>query len=145
MSSTITSDLLKAKIVTDNEVNAAVDVFMTDLTTRLFRFKSGHCLDLADAVRAHQPGQGAVAHPNRPREVPAQHGADGDPAGAADGTVSDDPCHDAAEVLRAMGWDVQDTGDDRSLWLVDGEQLGDADLMALARLVGLVTAPETIQ
>ena len=61
------------------------------------------------------------------------------------GAVSDDPCHEAAEVLRAMGWDVQQTGDDLGLWLVDGEQLGDADLMALARLVGLVTTPDTIQ
>ncbi|MCJ2111957.1 hypothetical protein ACFZ8E_23465 [Methylobacterium sp. HMF5984] len=59
--------------------------------------------------------------------------------------MSDDPFHEAAEVLRAMGWDVQPTGDDLGLWLVDGEQVGDADLMALARLVGLVTAPETIQ
>ncbi|WP_187278848.1 hypothetical protein [Methylobacterium sp. WL12] len=42
MSTTITRDLLKAKIVTNDEVSAAVDVFMTDLTTRLFQFKSGH-------------------------------------------------------------------------------------------------------
>ena len=61
------------------------------------------------------------------------------------GVVTHDLCHQAAEVLRTMGWDVQPTGDDFGLWLVDGEQLGDADLMALARLVGLVTAPETIQ
>ena len=61
------------------------------------------------------------------------------------GAVSDDPCHEAAEVLRATGWDVQQTGDDLGLWLVDGEQLDDADLMALARLVGLVTTPDTIQ
>jgi hypothetical protein len=59
--------------------------------------------------------------------------------------VSNERCHEAAEVLRTMGWDVQPTGDDLGLWLVDGEQLGAADLMALARLVGLVTAPETIQ
>ncbi|GJD47026.1 hypothetical protein AFCDBAGC_4911 [Methylobacterium cerastii] len=65
MSTTITRDLLKAKIVTDDEVSAAVDVFMTDLTTRLFRFKSGHSLDLANAVRVHQPAKAAVAHPDR--------------------------------------------------------------------------------
>ena len=59
--------------------------------------------------------------------------------------MSDDPCHEAAEILRAMGWDVQPTGDDLGLWLVDGEQLGSADLMALARLIGLMTSAEMIQ
>ena len=62
MADPTTDDLLKAKIITDDELNAAVDVFLTDLTTRLFRFKSGHSLDRAEAVRAHQPARGAVAH-----------------------------------------------------------------------------------
>ena len=59
------SDLFKAKIVTDDELNAAVDVFLNDMTTRFFQFASGHNLDLADAIRRHQPARGAVAHPDR--------------------------------------------------------------------------------
>ncbi|TXN15119.1 hypothetical protein [Methylobacterium sp. WL8] len=72
MSTTITRDLLKAKIVTNDEVSAAVDVFMTDLTTRLFQFKSGHSLDLANAVRVNQPAKSVVAH--RDRNEKFRHG-----------------------------------------------------------------------
>ncbi|TXM71715.1 hypothetical protein FV226_14510 [Methylobacterium sp. WL12] len=59
--------------------------------------------------------------------------------------MSNDPCQEAADVLRTIGWKVEPTGDDLGLWLVDGEQLGDADLMALARLIGLIAGPEMIQ
>ncbi|GJD47264.1 hypothetical protein AFCDBAGC_5157 [Methylobacterium cerastii] len=65
MSITITSDLLKVKIVTDDEVNAAVDVFMKDATVSLFRFASGHTLDLAASVKAYEPARAAVADPDR--------------------------------------------------------------------------------
>ena len=65
MSTTITSDLLKAKIVTDDEVSAAVNVFMRDPTASLFRFASGHTLDPAAAVKAHEPARKAVADPDR--------------------------------------------------------------------------------
>ena len=65
MSITITSDLLKAKIVTDEEVNAAVDVFMKDATVSLFRFASGHTLDPASAVKAYEPSRAAVADQDR--------------------------------------------------------------------------------
>ena len=59
--------------------------------------------------------------------------------------MSVDPCQEAANVLRTIGWKVQPTGDDLGLWLVNGEQIGDADLMALARLLGLIASPELIQ
>ena len=65
MSTTITRDLLKAKIFTDDEVNAAVDVFMRDATVSLFRFASGHALDPAAAVKAHDPAARAVTDPDR--------------------------------------------------------------------------------
>ena len=44
-----------------------------------------------------------------------------------------------------MGWDVQPTGDDLGLWLVDGEVLSDAELISLARVTGVMTGSETIQ
>ena len=65
MSTAITSDLLKAKIVTDEEVNAAVDVFMRDPTVSLFRFASGHTLDPAAAVKAYEPAARTVIDPDR--------------------------------------------------------------------------------
>jgi hypothetical protein len=65
MSTTITSDLLKAKIVTDDEVNAVVEVFMRDPTLILFQFASGHTLDAAAAVKEHAPAANAVADPDR--------------------------------------------------------------------------------
>ena len=61
MSTTITRDLLRAKIVAADEVSAAVDVFMRDPTVSLFRFGSGHTLDSAAAVEAHEPAARAVA------------------------------------------------------------------------------------
>ena len=60
-----TSDLFKAKTITDEEVAAAVDVFMRDPTVSLFRFASGHTLDPAAAVKAHEPARAAVADPER--------------------------------------------------------------------------------
>ncbi|TXM65639.1 hypothetical protein FV226_24700 [Methylobacterium sp. WL12] len=65
MSTTITSDLLRAKIVAADEVNAAVDEFLRDPTVSLFRFASGHTLDPAAAVKAHEPAARAVADQDR--------------------------------------------------------------------------------
>ncbi|WP_187275221.1 hypothetical protein [Methylobacterium sp. WL120] len=60
-----TGDLFKAKAITDDEVNAAVDLFMRDPTVSMFRFASGHTLDLAAAVKAHEPARLAVTDPDR--------------------------------------------------------------------------------
>ena len=76
-------DLSKAKTVTDDELNAAVDVFMRDPTVSMFRFASEHTLDLAAVVKAHEPARAAVAHPDRSENIPPRHGADGDPTEAA--------------------------------------------------------------
>ncbi|WP_246688209.1 hypothetical protein [Methylobacterium sp. WL120] len=59
--------------------------------------------------------------------------------------MSDVLLQEAAVAIRAMGWKVEPTGDDLGLWLVDGKQLSDANFLALARLIGLLTSPETIQ
>ena len=65
MADPTTGDLFKAKTVTDDEVNAAVDVFMRDATVSLFRFNSGHTLDPAAAVKAHDPAACAFTNPDR--------------------------------------------------------------------------------
>lgn len=65
MADPTTSDLFKAKLVTDEEVNAAVDVFMRDATVSLLRFASGHTLDPAAAVKAHEPARIAVTDSDR--------------------------------------------------------------------------------
>ena len=65
MADPTTSDLFKAKTITDDEVNAAVDVFMRDATVSLFKFASGHTLDPAAAVKAHDPAARAVIDPDR--------------------------------------------------------------------------------
>ncbi|MCJ2005980.1 hypothetical protein [Methylobacterium sp. J-092] len=59
--------------------------------------------------------------------------------------MSDDPLHEAVEVLRALGLYVELTGDDLSLWLVNGEEMTDAGLMKLTALIGLVPGSATIQ
>ena len=59
--------------------------------------------------------------------------------------MSDDPFHEAVEALRAIGLYVEPTGDDLSLWLVDGEEMSDAGLMKLAALLGLVPGSAMIQ
>ena len=65
MADPTTGDLFKAKTVTDDEVAAAVDVFMRDSTVSLFRFASGQTFDAAPAVKAHEPARAAVADPDR--------------------------------------------------------------------------------
>ncbi|TXN40489.1 hypothetical protein FV232_05120 [Methylobacterium sp. WL30] len=59
--------------------------------------------------------------------------------------MSDDPFHEAVEALRAIGMYVEPTGDDLSLWLVNGEEMSDAGLLKLAALLGLVSGSATIQ
>ena len=59
--------------------------------------------------------------------------------------MSDDPFHEAVEALRAIGRKVEPTGDDLGLWLVDGHECTDGDLIALARLFSLVDDPERAQ
>ena len=59
--------------------------------------------------------------------------------------MSDDPFHEAIEALRALGRTVEPTGDDLGLWLVDGYECTDGELIALARLFGFIDGPERMQ
>ncbi|RYY18131.1 hypothetical protein FV232_25975 [Methylobacterium sp. WL30] len=59
--------------------------------------------------------------------------------------MSDDPFHEAVEALRAIGRTVEPTGGDLGLWLVDGHECTDGELIALVRLFGLVEGPERMQ
>ena len=58
-----TSDLFKAKTITDTEVNAAVEVVMAGRTTRMFRFASGHVLNLPAAVEANRHAVAMMSEP----------------------------------------------------------------------------------
>ncbi|TXN67817.1 hypothetical protein [Methylobacterium sp. WL6] len=59
--------------------------------------------------------------------------------------MSDDPFHEAVEALRALGRKVEPTGHDFVLWLVDGYECTDGELIALAHLFGLIDGPERTQ
>ncbi|MFK5599927.1 hypothetical protein ACFZ8E_23460 [Methylobacterium sp. HMF5984] len=50
--------------MTDDEVNAAADVFMRDATVSLFRFESGYTVDPAAAVKDYEPSRRSVAEPD---------------------------------------------------------------------------------
>ncbi|MEA1832552.1 hypothetical protein U8607_10705 [Methylobacterium durans] len=49
-----TGDLVKADILTDDDVRATVDVYMSDPTTSLFGLGESYELDLAGAVQGNR-------------------------------------------------------------------------------------------
>lgn len=49
-----TSELYKAKTLTEGDIGAAVDAYMADPTTTAFLFGDGYRIDLAEAVRTHE-------------------------------------------------------------------------------------------
>ena len=57
-------ELFKAKAVTEADVGAAVDAFMTDPTTTLFILGEGYGVDLAAAVAAQAWATREMAHPD---------------------------------------------------------------------------------
>jgi hypothetical protein len=59
--------------------------------------------------------------------------------------MTDNSSREAAEALRAIGRNVEPLGDDLGLWLVDGHECTDGELIALAHLFGLLTEPEQAQ
>ncbi|TXM94740.1 hypothetical protein [Methylobacterium sp. WL116] len=59
--------------------------------------------------------------------------------------MTDNSSREAAEALRAIGRNVEPPGDDLGLWLVDGHECSDVELIALAQLFGLLTEPEQAQ
>ncbi|TXN71583.1 hypothetical protein [Methylobacterium sp. WL6] len=60
-------------------------------------------------------------------------------------TVIDDPCHEVAQALRAIGLRVEPACGELSLWHVDDEGMTDAGLMKLAVLLRLVPGSAMIQ
>ncbi|MCJ2009223.1 hypothetical protein [Methylobacterium sp. J-092] len=63
MADPTTGDLIKAKTIASDELNAAVDAFMEDPTVRLFRFASGYTVDLAAAVKASRHARATLSEP----------------------------------------------------------------------------------
>ena len=57
----------------------------------------------------------------------------------------EDLFHEAAEALRATGHKVEPTNDDLGLWLVDGVEMLNGDLLAFVLRLGLTTGPERLQ
>ena len=62
-SSPTVGELFKAKAVTDDEVNAAVEVFMKDAEAGAHPIAAGYSLDLAAAVGAHLWASKVIVHP----------------------------------------------------------------------------------
>jgi hypothetical protein len=59
------SDLRKAAEITDQEIDAVVDAYLVEPKFAPFRFASGHAINVAAAVEAHQPAKAAVIDPDR--------------------------------------------------------------------------------
>ncbi|KAB1072876.1 hypothetical protein [Methylobacterium soli] len=59
-----TGELFKAKAITAEDLHAAVDAYMADPTTTLFMMGEGYGLDLAEAVRGHEPTRKVLASPD---------------------------------------------------------------------------------
>ena len=59
------SELRKTSDVTDDEIEAAVDAYLSGLKAGPHRFASGYVINVSDAVQAHQPAKAAVNHPDR--------------------------------------------------------------------------------
>ncbi|GJE46665.1 hypothetical protein [Methylobacterium soli] len=59
-----TGELFKAKAITAEDLHAAVDAYIADPTTTLFLMGEGYGLDLAEAVRTHEPSRKAFESPD---------------------------------------------------------------------------------
>ena len=59
------SDLFKAAKVTDAEIKAAVETYLSGSKPGPHRFACGYVINVADAVQADQPAKAAVNHPDR--------------------------------------------------------------------------------
>jgi hypothetical protein len=54
------SELFKSKDVTEEEINAAVDAVLADLTNQAYPLAKGWILDLVGAVATHKAAQDAL-------------------------------------------------------------------------------------
>lgn len=62
-----TGELRKAAEITDDEINAAVDAVLAKPDTGSYPIGGSYVLDLASAVKAHEPSAKALADPeNKP-------------------------------------------------------------------------------
>ena len=62
-SSPTVSDLVKSKVITDEEVNAAVDAVFADLKIGAFELTSGWIVDLTAAVKADRHASATLREP----------------------------------------------------------------------------------
>ncbi|WP_066927331.1 hypothetical protein [Methylobacterium sp. CCH5-D2] len=58
-----TGELRKAAEITDDEINAAVDAVLAKPKTEPYPIGDGYRLDLAEAIKAHEPTVKALADP----------------------------------------------------------------------------------
>ncbi|MFK5595960.1 hypothetical protein ACFZ8E_02975 [Methylobacterium sp. HMF5984] len=63
MTDLTTGDLIKAKTIASDEVNAAVEAFLKGGAVGLFGFASGHTLDLAATVKASRHASATLSEP----------------------------------------------------------------------------------
>ncbi|MCP1539024.1 hypothetical protein [Methylorubrum extorquens] len=63
-SSFTVGELFKAKAVTDEQVNAAVEAYLADPETSAYRLTGGYSINLLDAVSRHSFSQQVLSNPN---------------------------------------------------------------------------------
>ncbi len=56
--------LCDRKLISEDEVDAAVEAFLSGSVASVFRFRSGYRLNLVKAVRSHPGAQEFVGRPN---------------------------------------------------------------------------------
>lgn len=61
------SDLVKAKAITSEQVEAATEALLADRHAGTFPIAEGYVLDLGAALKAHQPSADALATPGMPQ------------------------------------------------------------------------------
>ena len=60
-------DLVKAKLITTEQVEAAAEALLADTHAGSFPIAEGYVLDLCAALKAHQPSADTLATPGTPQ------------------------------------------------------------------------------
>ena len=63
-----TGELYKAKAITSDEINAAVDAVLAQPGVGPYPIGGGYLLDPSEAIEAHEPSAVALADPDRPKK-----------------------------------------------------------------------------
>ena len=63
------SDLVKAKVITSEQVDAATDALLADAQADSFPIAEGYVLDLGATPKAHQPFIDTLATPGTPQRL----------------------------------------------------------------------------